>query len=620
MGNVLENHSAQGMMERLAFYTIVVSTGLLVVSISYTGARIEAWWAVPLYWAGMTLMVFPLIFNLTANSLSRIEYLSIIVIITVGLYMIKIMHSPLFFTFPDELQHWRTASDILRTNELFNENSILTISPLFPGLEIAVLSIVATTGLSIFAAATLLLLLARVLLTVVLFAMYERASTSAQVAALATLVYMANPNYLYFGSQFAYETLAIPLAGVVLLAVMERHGRGSGDAGMVWVTAAIVTGTLAVVSTHHLSSYALTGFLLLVTVSVALDRMRRRAGAFTRPGSTLLLSLVASMAWLVYIGSLVVGYLAPNLFTGVTELLKLMSGELTNRELFRDFAGETPPLAERLLGFLSVGLLVSFAPVGVWMTWRRFGTQPLALAYVIGTMTYPASLGLRLVRRGAEISNRTSEFVFLALSFTIAVSLVYLCLKGSPSRRRRFAVATWVVAVLFGGVIIGWGHWARMPGPYRVIGDSRAIDSYSLAVTDFMLKYTREDGRERFIADRVYRLVLGSYGHLRNVFSLVDNPTRKALWDIWFAEDIDDRGVSLLQQAEIDFIVVDQRLGNDLPLSGVYVEQGEPDTFQHRTPIPWAALVKFDRVPGLSRIMDAGAVVVYDTSGLTDAR
>ena len=36
-----------------------------------------------------------------------------------GLYLVKLLHSPLSFTFSDELQHWRTAGDIIESGYLF---------------------------------------------------------------------------------------------------------------------------------------------------------------------------------------------------------------------------------------------------------------------------------------------------------------------------------------------------------------------------------------------------------------------------------------------------------------------------------------------------------------------
>jgi hypothetical protein len=53
----------------------------------------------------------------------------------VGLYMIKVMHSPIHFTFYDELLHYRTAANILETGFHFQENPLLPVSPLYPGLE-----------------------------------------------------------------------------------------------------------------------------------------------------------------------------------------------------------------------------------------------------------------------------------------------------------------------------------------------------------------------------------------------------------------------------------------------------------------------------------------------------
>ena len=66
---------------------------------------------------------------------------------------------------------------------------------------------------------------ARLLLVLALYLFFARVSGSTRIAALATLLYMANPNFVYFGAIVAYESLALPLASVVLLAVALRSIR-----------------------------------------------------------------------------------------------------------------------------------------------------------------------------------------------------------------------------------------------------------------------------------------------------------------------------------------------------------------------------------------------------------
>ena len=121
------------------------------------------------------------------------------------LYVVKVMHSPTQFTFGDELQHWLTAQNLLTAQHLFSQNSILPISPYYPGLEIVTSALVNLTGMSIYSAGILIIAAARLVLVLTLYVIYEIISHSPRVAGLGTLLYIANPMFLFFDAQFAYE-------------------------------------------------------------------------------------------------------------------------------------------------------------------------------------------------------------------------------------------------------------------------------------------------------------------------------------------------------------------------------------------------------------------------------
>jgi hypothetical protein len=76
------------------------------------------------------------------------------------------------------------------------------------------------TGLSIFACAIALLVVARVLLVCGLFLPFERIMQSSRLAALATIIYMSNWNFVAFDAQFAYESLALVCAAAITIGLI----------------------------------------------------------------------------------------------------------------------------------------------------------------------------------------------------------------------------------------------------------------------------------------------------------------------------------------------------------------------------------------------------------------
>ena len=83
---------------------------------------------------------------------------------------------------------------------------------------------------------------------------------------------------------------------------------------------------------------------------------------------------------------------------------------------------------------------------------------------------------------------------------------------------------------------------------------------------------------------------------------------------LYFDHQLSPFDVSLIRQANIRYVVVDDRLAQGLPLYGIYIQYGEP-----RARLTVAELNKFNSYPGIKRIYDNGPIQVYDMSGLLPA-
>src|SRR5262249_7224413 len=152
-----------------------------------------------------------------SSSASRAERISLAVLLGVSLFVVKILASPTGFVRFDELGTWRATNDVLQTGHLFSLNPMIVSTKGFPGLESVTAAVASLTGLSIFHSGLIVLGVARTMLVVVLFMFIERVTGSARAAGIGVAVYACNPSFLYFDSQFAYESLALPIALVLLL-------------------------------------------------------------------------------------------------------------------------------------------------------------------------------------------------------------------------------------------------------------------------------------------------------------------------------------------------------------------------------------------------------------------
>ncbi len=592
----------------LPLLALVGAGGLLLVAVAMAEAWVGRRWAEPLFWVGLLVLFVPVAGRLLGEPASRGERIGLLALLGLELYLVKVLRSPLSFSFYDELLHVRTASDILEGGHLFRMNSLLPVSPYYPSLENVTVALAQLSGLSVFAAGLAILGAARLTLVLGLYLFYEQVSHSPRLATLSTLFYMVNPSFLFFDAQFAYESLALPLAALVLLAETRRQeappDRRRGPRVLVVIAVAALT------ATHHLTTYALLAFLFLWTAVFALANRRRPARE--GPGASTLITLVAAVAWLLLVARLTVSYLGGNAQQIVAETIRVLIGEGAARRLFQGGIGNVAPRWEQIVSYAATLLILLILPVGLPQVWRRYRANALALALGMAGLAFPASHALRFTSSGAEIASRTPEFTYLPLAFILALGVERLWSLRPAFPRREAAILAGVAILFLGGVTLGSSYWARLPGPYLVAADSRSIEPQGLAAATWSRAFLGPDNH--VAADRVNALLMLSHGKqqpVSNAFMGVDVPM------LFFSPRFSGVEQRLLYEGNIRYLVVDRRLCSALPMVGVYIEPGEPGEKQLSILNP-ICLTKFDDVERASRIYDNGAIIIYDCKALSD--
>lgn len=618
---------------------LVVAAGLTLVASGNTAVRLGDGGGEVMFWTGLLLIYLPLTLRLFGGSASAEERMVLVVLLGLGLYLVKVVHSPAGFTLHDEFASWRGVWDLQRTGHLFSANPLIGNFSVFPGMTAVTAALSQLSGLSVFVSALILIGVARVTMIVALFLVLERASGSARVAGIAIAVYACNPSILYFDSQFGYESLALALAPALLLIAMRGSGydRRTRISNPVGPLAAMVLLSFALVITHHLTAYAMVAFFALWSGAIFLVERRpplwqllsparpgsRRRGSLGRTIRTrlrigpalgcLLLGILAA-AWFAFVaGGATQDELGGVFASAAGSAFDLIVGGSGSKTLFQAGNGKVDPLIVRFLGLASVGILVLVIPLGAWRVWREERSRPLSLSLAIVALLYPATLVPRLTQAGSEISQRASEFVFVGVGFVAA--LLFVNLAGGARRRRSAAAALLATAlaglVFVGGVILGQSPVTRQPGPFEVGSESRSIGPQGLAAASFAAARLPRDSR--ILVDAPNGLLLGSYGHLDPVLGEIRGiPVTR----VFFSRRFDAAVRVVIVRDAVDYVVVDRRLSTSLPLDGHYYERGEPGSFERTEPVSEAALRKFTRVPGVDKVFDNGAIVIYDTSGL----
>ncbi len=586
----------------LSVAAISAGTGVLVAGAAYTAGRLghaSSPWADWLYWLGQSLILTPVAARLLSRRvLGATGTVSLVLVLTVAEYLVKICYSPAAFTYPDELMHWRSTVDILRTGHLFTANYLLPISPRYPGLEEATSALASVTGLSVFTSGLIVAGAAHLLFVCALYVLFRDVSGSDRIAGIAMLLYASNSLFQSFDSMFIYQSLAVPFFGLTLLAArrLAAPGPASNRAGWLTIAAASI---LATVVAHHVTSYVLAATLAVIAVSSLLAGDRRSA-AWT--ASLAGFSAVSVIAWLACVAPQTLSYLQPGIDGAARGLLTVISG---------GHSGAPPtsagPLGDQVLSGAAVLTLSALLPFGWWQVWRRFRHEPWIVAMAIGSMSWYAIIAIRLtVTDGSELAGRAATFVYVPAGFIAALAvrrLVGACLRGRSAAVAALALAGALI-LLFDGLANGWPpYWERLPGPYQVAGAERSVNPEAVAVATWALAVLGPGNR--FATDAGSYPVLGSYGDqdpVRDISYLYTSP-------VFTRSDMQQARAQSLR-----YVLVDQRLSAALPASGRYFPV-DPSAGRYIRPLPPAGLAKFNRVPGVGRIYDSGNIVIYGLRG-----
>jgi hypothetical protein len=573
------------------------ATGVLLVAAAYTAGRLGpsgSPWADRAYWLGQALILVPTTVRLVGRRiLTSAETVALVVVLTVAEYLVLVCYSPAEFTYPDELEHWRSTVNLLQTGKPFTVNYLLPISPHYPGLEEVTSALVSVTGLGVFTSGLIVAGVAHLLFVWLLYVLFREVGGSYRVAGVAVLVYASNSLFESFDSMFVYQTLALPFLGLTLLATWRLARPGIEGRGG-WLALTVVA-ILATVITHHVTSYVLVVTLVGITLAALLTGHRQAAGWTAIPA---FLSALAVTGWIILAAPGTWSYLQPFTAGILQGLQAIFTGEHVAAA-----PALTGPLGNKILAAAAVLVISALLPVGWWRVWRRHRNQPLPVTMAIGSVSWYAVVILRFtVADGSELAGRSDTFVFVPVAYVAALAVGYLA--GAVVRRQARVVAAAVLVVvlllLFDGLVNGWPpYWERLPGAYQVAGSERSVEPETVAGARWALAALGPGNR--FATDVGSYAVLGGYGDqnpVRDVAYLYETRT-------WTALDL-----SRSAQQALHYVWVDERLSRSLPASGQYFPV-DPNAGKYKRPLSPADLAKFDNVPDLDRIYDSGNVVIY---------
>lgn len=584
---------------RFPWLLLAAAAGLAVIAGADALSRTGSPGGNVLFWLGLALIVLPAALRLVGEDASGGERVATVVLVGLSLYAIKVLRDPFAFTYGDELAHLHNLQQIDASGTLFGSNSILPITPRYPGLESVAAGLSRTGGSSPFAAGLVLVALARATFMVCVYLIYERLTGSARLAGLGALLGAAAPTFLFFSAQFSYESFAVPLASVALLALARRQ-TASGETERRRWGIVLVLAAAAVIPTHHITSYALVALLLAVClVQTVLTRARDAPWLVTAVVALL------TLAWLTLVASRTVGYLSPVLSDAVSNIADTIRRESGTRTLFRSSGGDagSTPTAERVVALGAIALLASAILAGLITRRRAWRRDALLLIFGVAALLYLGTLPLRVVPAAWETASRSGSFLFIGVGITAAAGILWWVQRGDAARgSRRVWAAVAVTLMIAGGVIAGWPASLRLAQPFRLDVAGTTLEPPGVAAARWSraeLGPTRRLGAQD--ADARTFLVDGRQTAFQGV-----NPDIRGMLD---AETLEPWQRELLRRNRLGLLVTDRRTVSADNIAGYFFDRGTPDL------APPATTGKFD-LPAVDRLYDSGDIVVFDVRGL----
>ena len=600
-----------------AFSGFVAGGVTLVIAYSWAATHASGHVAFHLFWLGEFIFVAPAAVRLFSRHATRAERLGLLFMLGIFSYLPKLLRDPTGPLFQDELVHWHQTQVMFSSGKIFVPNSILGIIEFFPGLHLLNLELQHITGMSTFVTGSLLLVILHVIALVGVFAMVERISESTWIASIAALIYSLNPSFMFFDSQYSYESLSIVffIWTVMCVAAMQTS-RNDMDEKVSWFMIGIVL-TAGCIVTHHLATYILVVALILIVIFTAsrrfadwnnfsLDRGESQRNLRLMSLFTLIV-IGGAAAWLVLVASNTIAYLAPGFLGGIRQFLALAHSERHSRQLF---AGTSYPTYEQMAAYLTPLALSLAALGGLRLMWRDRRRTP-AIAFALGGfgLLYFAALPFMLTQSGSEGARRTWAYTYLGMSVLIAPLLVWLVSRVWGRVRRRVAVGLLVVVlgvIVMGNVAVQINAAYMFPGPYIYGSDTRSLTPELLG----MARWFRDTqgANQRIVADRYTALALANFGDAQTATPSTAFP----IWQLYFSTSAPGPGLlAELQASDYRFMAVDRRMSQQLPLIGIYFAPSEPDAYKHERPVPVAALSRYESLPWASKIYTSDNLDLY---------
>jgi hypothetical protein len=446
----------------------------------------------PIFWAGMVLAYLAVAWRAVSGRYT-VLWLGLLGLFTLLPKFWMSPGGPIYF---DETAHFALLRNVISSGRLFQHTPLLPIGTYYPGMESVAATIHWLTGLSPWDSALTLIAVAHGLLLVQVYYIARALQVPHQWAAMAGLVYAANPSFIYEDVQFAYESVAILLMLTIVRLYVEalaaERSGGRTWKQCLWTALLIAVLSFGCVVTHHLTSLngadlLLAGAIFIKPISGFVDRKGGWRRLFVR--WTPVLTLGGGLGlWIAFVAPGTVSYLFPHVSKPASLILALVGIDHSSKGaggLRTLFSHSVAPGYERIAAIAAPALVAAALLFAVILWLRKRGLRSNFLWSFVVVAAYLASLPLTLTAEGEAGAHRTWATTFLGVSILPAALVILFELDKRRQWLKRTAAAAGAVVLvilLVGNVSAGEPIDYRFPGPYEFGSDTRSVTAETLSL------------------------------------------------------------------------------------------------------------------------------------------
>jgi hypothetical protein len=562
-----------------------------------------------LFWSSVLLMGIAFFTFALKDDTINSNKVIFLIIFGAELFLLRFIASTNHFHFYDEIMTFESTKLMYESGSINVTPKSLEILRYYPGLEILTIFLKYFSNLSMFSISMVLIGTISSIVPVVAYLFFKQISSSSRISFIGALIYASSPMHVFFHNIYSYESLGIFLV-LLLFYVLSKSSIKRASLEFQVVEIIIMC---ALVITHHYSSFMLVLFMIiLVIISRYIPNIFASHKYYF---NSFLLASCLFFGWMTYVANIAYQYLFKSFTIRFFKIFELSTiGKTTSNVQLNPFVLSLMPSYESFINnYIYPPLTLLLAFLGTYYIYKKNKVNAFTnTTFFYGPLFYLLSFGL-IITSGQELAVRTWGFLFIGLSFFIAVTLDHMITKSYRVDVFRIKINTRTLAsisfilLFISGISLGDKPIHRVPDLLnpKLVSGTGSITSDVITAADW---FENHFGRDNTMTGDISTSIVFR-GDSENLEMLRS-------WKAFIPTSLDNSSLNYLNTENINYIISDERMTDRFAENGHYFDGYE--SYQDIYPnygstqfLPKESLAKFHKSGLFVPFYNNGNIIIY---------